>query len=233
MILSPSMLSADFGRLAETLDALRGAGLSWVHWDVMDGRFVPNITFGQHLLRQMRPLSPLFFDVHLMIEEPERYLGDFCDAGADLLVVHAEATRHLQRTLAEIRRLGMKAGVALNPATSLDALDYVLDDADLVLIMSVNPGFGGQSFLPRSLDKVAELSRRLGTRPAPHSARPHAPWPEAGAARPLIEVDGGVDPGNAGALTAAGADVLVSGSAFFSHPPFAERLAVFEAAAGS
>lgn len=280
MILSPSMLSADFGHLAETLDKLRDAGLSWVHWDVMDGRFVPNITFGQHVLRQMRPLSPLFFDVHLMIEEPERYLGDFRDAGADLLVVHAEATRHLQRTLAEIRRLGMKAGVALNPATPLDVLDYVLDDVDLVLIMSVNPGFGGQSFLPRTLDKVADLARRLGSRPAPalaprvnslairyltsvsasdvasrpesgaatglspqpaSSPAPHcesgtAPhpttlWPESGALRPLIEVDGGVDPGNAGALVAAGADVLVSGSAFFSHPPFAERLAVFEAAA--
>lgn len=217
MILSPSMLSADFGHLAETLDALRDAGLSWVHWDVMDGRFVPNITFGQHVLRQMRPLSPLFFDVHLMIEEPERYLGDFRDAGADLLVVHAEATRHLQRTLAEIRRLGMKAGVALNPATPLDVLDYVLDDVDLALIMSVNPGFGGQSFLPRTLDKVAELARRL----------------DKCSPRPLIEVDGGVDPGNAGALTAAGADVLVSGSAFFSHPPLAERRAVFEAAASS
>ncbi len=215
MILSPSMLSADFGRLAETLDALRDAGLSWVHWDVMDGRFVPNITFGQHVLRQMRPLSSLVFDVHLMIEEPERYLGEFRDAGADLLVVHAEATRHLQRTLAEIRRLGMKAGVALNPATPLSVLDYALDDVDLVLIMSVNPGFGGQKFLPRTLDKVAALSRRLDTC----------------AARPLIQVDGGVDPANTGALAAAGADVLVSGSAFFSHPPFAERLAVFEAAA--
>ena len=143
MILSPSLLSADVGNLAAELSALEAAGLRWVHWDVMDGRFVPNITFGQHVIRQLRKRSGLFFDVHLMIVEPENYLSEFQAAGADMLVVHAEATRHLQRTLAEIRRLGMKAGVALNPATPLSALEYVLEDVDMILLMSVNPGFAG------------------------------------------------------------------------------------------
>ena len=148
MILSPSLLSADCGDFAGALRDLEAAGLRWVHWDVMDGRFVPNITFGQHVIRGLRGRSSLFFDVHLMIEEPERYLADFREAGADMLVVHAEAVRHLQRVLAEIRRLGMRAGVALNPATAPEVLEYVLDDVDMVLIMSVNPGFGGQKFLP-------------------------------------------------------------------------------------
>lgn len=216
MILSPSLLSADCGNLAETLRNLESAGVKWVHWDVMDGQFVPNITFGQHVIKGLRPASGLFFDVHLMIERPERYLSEFRDAGADMLVAHVEATVHLQRTLAEIRRLGMKAGAALNPATPLSALDYVLDDVDMVLVMSVNPGFGGQKFLPATLRKVAELRAKLNA---------------AGRADCLIQADGGVNLDNTGALVEAGADVLVSGSAFFGHPPFSERLAAFTAAA--
>lgn len=216
MILSPSLLSADCGNLAETLKNLESAGVKWVHWDVMDGQFVPNITFGQHVIKGLRPASGLFFDVHLMIERPERYLSEFRDAGADMLVVHAEATKHLQRTLAEIRRLGMKAGVALNPATPLSVLDYVTDDVDMVLVMSVNPGFGGQKFLPATLRKVAELWAKLN---------------DAGRSDCLVQVDGGVNIENTGALVQAGADVLVSGSAFFGHPPFSERLAAFTAAA--
>ena len=216
MILSPSLLSADCGHLAETLKNLEEAGVKWVHWDVMDGQFVPNITFGQHVIKGLRPASGLFFDVHLMIESPERYLADFKAAGADMLVVHAEATVHLQRTLAEIRRLGMKAGAALNPATPLSVLDYVLDDLDMVLVMSVNPGFGGQKFLPATLRKVAELRAKLN---------------DAGRSDCLIQVDGGVNLENTGALVQAGANVLVSGSAFFGHPPFSERLAAFTVAA--
>ena len=216
MILSPSLLSADCGNLAETLKNLEAAGVKWVHWDVMDGQFVPNITFGQHVIKGLRPASGLFFDVHLMIERPERYLAEFRDAGADMLVVHAEATVHLQRTLAEIRRLDMKAGVALNPATPLSVLDSVTDDVDMVLVMSVNPGFGGQKFLPATLRKVAGLRAKLNN---------------AGRSDCLIQVDGGVNIENTGALVQAGADVLVSGSAFFGHPPFSERLAAFMAAA--
>jgi len=216
MILSPSLLSSDFGRLAEELRALEEAGLSWVHWDIMDGSFVPNLTFGPPVITRLRPRSGLFFDVHLMMEAPERHLSAFRDAGADMLVVHAEATVHLQRTLAEIRRLGMQAGVALNPASPLSMLEYVLDDVDLVLVMSVNPGFSGQRFLFPTYAKIRMLREMLDKRGLDVK----------------IEVDGGVDPDNAAELLRCGADVLVSGSAFFNFPPYAQRRVAFEKAAG-
>ena len=215
VILSPSLLSSDFSRLGEELAALEEAGLSWVHWDVMDGSFVPNITFGPPVIANLRKKSSLFFDVHLMIREPERHLEAFADAGAQMLVVHAEACLHLERTIAEIHRLGMQAGVALNPATPLCFIEEVLGDLDMVLIMSVNPGFGGQKFLPGSYAKITRLADAIRTQKC----------------KTLIQVDGGVTPDNTAALVQAGADVLVSGSAFFNTPPYAARRALFEQAA--
>lgn len=216
MILSPSLLSADFGNLERELTALESSGIGWVHWDVMDGSFVPNITFGPPVIKHLRKASKLFFDVHLMIDAPERYLAEFADAGADLLVVHAEASLHLDRTLREIRRLGMRAGVALNPATPVSAIENVLDLCDLVLVMSVNPGFGGQSFIPQSIPKIRRIASMLAE--CGHKAH--------------IQVDGGVTPDNIKILMDAGADVFVSGSAFFNFPPYADRLKVFQTAAG-
>lgn len=206
-ILSPSLLSSDFGNLETELHALEDAGLSWVHWDVMDGLFVPNITFGPAVIKALRTKSKLFFDVHLMIDRPERYVDEFVDAGADLICVHAESTVHLERTVSEIARQNCQCAVALNPATPLSAVEYLLPQLDMVLIMSVNPGFGGQSFIPFSRQKIAELSKMIKNQ----------------GARTLIQVDGGVNMDNAGDLITLGADILVSGSAFFKFPPYATR----------
>jgi len=215
MIISPSLLSADFANLSSEISALEQANIKWLHLDIMDGCFVPNITFGFPLIKSIRKTTKLFFDVHLMINEPERYLADFKKAGADMLVVHAESTMHLQRTLSEIKNLGMQAGVALNPATSLSCLEYVLDYTDMILIMGVNPGFSGQSFLPATFKKIRTLREMLRANNVPNVK---------------IQVDGGVDLNNAKDLVEAGADVLVSGSAFFKFPPYTERLQLFESA---
>lgn len=198
--LSPSLLSADFTNLKSDIEILDKSGVKYLHLDVMDGMFVPNISFGPMIIKQLRPLTNMVFDVHLMIEDPDRYVQSFKDAGADILTVHYEACKHLHRTISYIKSLGMKVGVSLNPATNIDVLDYVLEDLDLVLVMSVNPGFGGQSFIPSALDKIKNLKEKIKERNL----------------NVIVEVDGGVKTTNVKDVVEVGADLIVSGSDVFA-----------------
>ena len=216
--IAPSILSADFARLGEEVAAIDAAGADYIHVDVMDGHFVPNISFGAVVMKAVRAVSAKPFDVHLMIAPADPYLGDFARGGADIITVHAEAGPHLHRSLQAIRALGKKAGVALNPATPVSAIEHVIDDVDLVLVMSVNPGFGGQSFIPGSLAKLRQASALIGARPID------------------LEVDGGVTADNARAIADAGANVLVAGSSIFAGndtTTYAGRIAAIRAAASS
>ncbi|GAB4389694.1 MAG: ribulose-phosphate 3-epimerase [Thermodesulfovibrionales bacterium] len=198
-MIAPSILSADFSRLGEEVRAAQEAGADLLHVDVMDGRFVPNITIGPLVVEAVRKATSLELDVHLMIEEPERYVRDFIEAGAAYVSVHAEASVHLHRTVQMIKELGARAGVSINPATPVSAIEPILPECDMVLVMTVNPGFGGQSFIDLCMDKIKAVKKMVSSRGLPT----------------LIEVDGGVKPENARAVVEAGADILVMGSAFF------------------
>ena len=205
--IAPSLLACDFARLGEEMQAVEAAGANWHHVDVMDGHFVPNISFGQPLVKTMGKVASIPLDVHLMVHEPDPYLAEFAALGAAVLTVHVEAVKHLHRTLGAIKELGVKAGVALNPATPLSSLKEVLDEVDLVCLMSVNPGFGGQKFIEGTVDKTRRLRQMLGERPVE------------------IEIDGGVGEGNASRLIEAGASVLVAGTSVFGKADFAAAIA--------
>jgi ribulose-phosphate 3-epimerase len=211
--IAPSILSADFARLAEEVGAVERGGADFLHIDVMDGHFVPNLTVGPPIVEALKKVTKLPLDVHLMMTNADAFIAEFAAAGADYLTVHVEACPHLHRTVQSIKERGVKAGVTLNPATSLSTLDEIVADADLILIMSVNPGFGGQKFIPSSLKKIVS-ARQLIDRTGSHA---------------LLEVDGGVKPDNAAQVREAGADILVAGSAIFSSRDYAAAIAALRA----
>ncbi len=206
VLIAPSILAADLANLKSEVEAVTAAGADMLHLDIMDGHYVPNLTFGPGLVKTLRPYTRLPFDVHLMVTEPEVMVPWFVDAGADIITVHYEAAVHLDRTLAEIRNAGKKAGVSLNPATPENVLEYVLDKLDLILVMSVNPGFGGQSFIPSQLEKIQRIKSMIGSRNI------------------QIEVDGGINPMTAAECAAAGADILVAGTSVFSGGDYRKNI---------
>ncbi len=210
--IAPSLLSADFANLREEIKKIENGGADYLHLDVMDGMYVPNITFGAPVIKKLRAITKLPFDVHLMIQKPERFIKDFVLAGADIITVHQEATTHLHRTIQEIKSYGVKAGVSLNPATSLHTLEYVLEDIDLVLIMTVNPGFGGQSFIQAMKGKIKSLRKMIDERDLDI----------------ILEVDGGIKLGNAVEIYNCGADLLVAGSDIFGAENIEERTREFK-----
>ncbi len=215
LMIAPSILSADFVRLGEEVTSVLEQGADIIHVDVMDGHFVPNITIGPLVVRAVRKITTAPLDVHLMIENPDAYIDDFAAAGADWITVHVETCNHLHRTIHRIKELGCKAGAVLNPATSLSTLDYILDDLDLVMLMSVNPGFGGQKFIPSTIAKTKELKGMI----------------EARGLATGIEIDGGVSPDTIGAIAAAGANIFVAGSAVFGQDDYGRVIAELKAGA--
>ena len=206
-IIAPSILSADFADLKNEILRLNDAQADMIHLDIMDGHFVPNLTFGPAVVKALRPYTNLPFDVHLMVDNPELLISEFAKAGADIITVHAEAYPHLDKILSEIRKLGCKAGISLNPSTSEDILEYIMDKLDLILVMSVNPGFGGQKFIPSQLEKISRIKKRIGERQI------------------ILEVDGGINALTAAEAVAAGADALVAGTAVFEGGDYAKNIA--------
>lgn len=213
-LIAPSILSADGGRLAEEITSVEKAGADWIHIDVMDGHFVPNITMGPSIIAALRKTTSLPFDVHLMIENPENYIESFAAAGADIITVHVEATNHLHRLVDQIKRCGKKAGVSLNPATSLALVEEILPDIDLLLIMTVNPGFGGQQFIQSMLPKITKARKLLSSLPN----------------KPLLEVDGGVNLQNIKTIAQAGAQVIVAGNSVFNTSDYSKTIVDLKAA---
>ena len=216
-LIAPSILSADFSKLGDEIRAVEAAGADWIHIDVMDGHFVPNITIGPLIVEAARRVTALPLDVHLMIENPERYIKDFADAGASLISVQAEVCVHLHRTVQMIKEVGLRAGVVLNPSTPLSAIEWVLKDVDIVMIMSVNPGFGGQDFIPNSLDKIKDLQSMI----------------QNSGLSTLIEIDGGVNEKTIKNISDAGVDVFVAGSAIFGSPDYKKTIAKFRELIGN